>query len=118
MSLGCSKELSEDVAQNATVHKVGNFGVCVQSADNLEGLAGISVHSDHLSDTHYFTKVESERLLACEAEALGIFTSQKLERKDSHAEQVASMNSLIGLSNHSFYTLHVGTLCGPITRGA
>lgn len=46
------------------------------------------------------------------------FTSLELEGQDAHADEVASVDTLVALSDDSVDALEVGALGGPIARGA
>ena len=84
----CSDELSEDVAENASVHEVGNLWVSVQTALHLEGDSVGGRHCDALADGHLFAKVKGECFLTAEAKRLSVGSINVLERQDTHAEQV------------------------------
>jgi len=62
--------------------------------------------------------VDIELLFASKAECISRLTVLKLERKNSHANEVGSVDSLVGLGDDSTDTLEVGTLGGPVSRGA
>ena len=113
-----SHELSEHVAQNATIHEVGHFWVRVQAALHLEGGAVRGTHSDGLADGHLLAQIEREGLLAGQTERLGRGSILVLQGQDAHAEQVRPVDSLVAFGDDGAHSLQVGALGGPVTRGA
>ena len=59
--------------------------------------------------------VDIELLLTGEAESVSGLTVLELEWKHSHADEVGSVDSLVGLGDDSTDTLEVGTLGSPVS---
>ena len=116
--VSCSEKLSEDVSKDTSVHEVGHFWLGVKSAQDSERYFGISGDLDLLADSNSITNGKVEGLLTCESERVSVLSILELKGKDSHAEQVRSVDSLIALGNDSLDSLEIWTLCGPITRGS
>jgi len=105
--------------EDTAVLEVGDLGVGVESADDVEALAGVGGHSDLLADLEVSAvQVEGELLGAVEAVGVSALTSLELSREHSHTNKVASVNTLVALGNDSLDTLEVGSLGSPIARRA
>ena len=104
--------------KDTSVLEEGNFGVSVKSARCGEGFSSAGGHSYILADSKVATlHVNAERLCTIKAVGIGAFTFLELQRQDTHADQVASVDALIGLGDHSVDSLEIRALCSPITGG-
>jgi hypothetical protein len=109
-------ELAENVVEDTTVLEVGDFGISIESASNCEGLAIVSLDSDVLVNLKVATlHVDVELLGAVKTESVSVLAILELEGEDSHTNEVGSVDSLVGLSDHSADTLEEGTLGSPIS---
>ena len=63
------------------------------------------LHSDFLSDADILRKLNVEGFGSVETERLGRLTRQVLHRNDAHANQVAAVNALVALRDHSAHAL-------------
>ena len=114
-----SHELAEDVLKDTTVSEVGNLGVGIQSASSGERLAALGSDHNILSDLEVSSvHRDVEFLVSGKAKRVSILSLLELERQDSHANKVRSVNTLIGLSADHLNSLKVGTLSSPITGGS
>jgi hypothetical protein len=96
--------------------EVGDFGVGIKSASDCEGLAALSLDVDVLVNLEVTTlHVDVELLSAVKTESVSVLTILELEGEDSHTNEVGSVDSLVGLSDHSADTLEEGTLGSPIS---
>lgn len=112
-------EPSEDVVEDTTVLEVVDLWVSVESAGDGEGLAGIGGDCDVLTDLKSTAlKVDVEGLSAIKAERVSALASFELHWKDSHTNQVGSVDSFIALSDDSLDSLEERSLGSPISGGA
>ena len=113
-----SHELAEHVLKDTSVLEEGNLRVSIESARCSEGFASVGSHSDILADGKVATlHVNAERLRAVESVSIGALSILELQRQDSHADQVASVDALVRLGDHSVDSLEVRALGSPITGG-
>jgi hypothetical protein len=114
-----SHELAEHVLKDAAVLIEGYFRVSVKSAGSRERFARAGCHGNVLVDTKVATlHVNVESLRTIESMSISALTSLELERQNAHANEVASVDTLIGLSDHSVNSLEVGALGSPIAGRA
>lgn len=103
--------------QNATVLVVGDLWVGIKSTGHRDLLTTLGGYHNILANLKLTAlSINREFLFASEAVRVCVLALFELKREDSHADQVASVDSLVALSNHSLDTLEVRTLCGPVTR--
>lgn len=109
-------KLSEDVVKDTTVLVIGEFWLSIDSDLSSELLAGISGDLNLLGDLEVATLgADVEGLFTGEAEGFSVLAGQELERKDTHADKVRSVDALIALSNDSLDALEVRTLGSPVS---
>ena len=119
MSPPFSHELAEDVLKDAAILEESDLWVSVETASSCERLASAGSDSHVLVDRQVAAlEVNGESLRAVKTVSIGALTILELERQDAHADQVASVDTLVALSDHSVDTLKVGALGSPITGGA
>jgi hypothetical protein len=59
--------------------------------------------------------VDVEGFFTGQTECVSALAILELKRKNTHSNEIRSMNALIGLGNHSFNTLEIGTLGSPVS---
>lgn len=102
--------------QDTSVLEVLDLRVGIESNVDSESFAGVSSDFEGLTYGQLSSvELDGELLEAGEAEGVGILASLELEGEDSHTNQVASVDTLVGHSYHSLDALEVGTLGGPIS---
>jgi len=98
---------------------VSNLWVGVEATCDSELLAAVGCHDDILVDLELATLgVDVELFLAGKSMGVSTLSSLELKRQDSHADEVASVDSLVALGNHSFDTLKVWAFSGPVAGRA
>lgn len=82
--------------QDTAVLVVGNFGIGVQTASHDESLATVGLNRNVLTNVQFATlSVNGELLFASKTEGVSVIAFLELERKNTHADQVATMDTLI-----------------------
>lgn len=61
-------------------------------------------------------EVNRELFEASEPNAVGVLPFLELQWEDTHADQIGSVDPLVGFSNHDFHTLEVWSFGGPVSR--
>lgn len=94
-----------------------DFNFRIKPALNSELLPSISSNIKILSDLDIsLLQSNRELLITLEPKTLSILLGKELKRQDSHANQIASMNSLVALSNNCLDSLKVRALRSPVSR--
>src|ERR1700676_4757420 len=101
-SIAMLQHLAEDVLQDAAVLVIGDLEGSVDPGDGTEHLrVAVRIAGNHF---HLFARFEFlrqaldvEDLKPDQAERFRIFTGQKFERQDPHADEVATVNALEAL---------------------
>ena len=102
--------------KNAAVLEVSEFGLGVDAHLNLELLAAVGGHVEGLAHLEVApVGRDVEGLLTREAEGLCVLAWQELEGQHTHTHEVASVDTLIALSDNCLNTLKVGSLSSPIS---
>lgn len=82
--------------------------LCVKAKSTSEGFPVVGCDGNVLPGTDLADvgrEVNGVPLVSSKAKWVGILTSLEAERNDSHTHQVASVDTLKALSDHSFNTL-------------
>jgi hypothetical protein len=79
--------------------------LCVQAKSASEGSPVVGCDRDVLARTDDVREVDGVALASCEAERVSILTGFEAERDDPHPHQVAPVDPLEALGNHSLDAL-------------
>ena len=109
------EKLSKDVGEDTSVLVIGDLGLGIES--NLGGELGTCAggHSGLLVEVQLIRGRNCEGLSALKPKRVSTLSGRELEGQDSHADQVASVDALIALSNDSMHTKEEGTLSSPVS---
>lgn len=119
MQIRCSHELAEDVLEDTAVLEESDFGVSVKSARGREALAAAGGHSNVLADVKVTAlHVNGEGFGTVKSVSVSALAILELEGQDSHTDEVASVDTLVGFGDDSVHTLKERTLGGPIAGGS
>ena len=103
--------------KNSTVLVVRNLWISVKSTSGGKGLSSAGADLNVLVNLQISTiDVNREGLSSVKSMSISTFPILELERKDSHTNQVASVDSLIALSNNCGDPLELWSFSSPITR--
>lgn len=109
-------DLAQDVVEDTSVLEVSDFWVSVESADHIESLARASLHLDILADLKVATlHVDVEGLFTGQTVSVSVLAILELKGKNTHTNEIGSVNALVRLSNDSLDSLEIGTLGGPVS---
>ena len=102
--------------QDTSILEVSEFGLGIDSDLHLELLASAGGHIESLADLELAPVGGNvEGLFASEAERLSVLTWEELEWEDTHADEVRSVDALVGLGDNSLDALEVRTLGCPVS---
>src|SRR5439155_19864158 len=116
-------QLPQHVLQDAPVLVILNLKRRIDSRHGLEcflfSFVVAYVNPNHHSGSYAgCDSLDIKNLKPRQAEVFGVLFWPELQRKYSHADEVAPMNALETLGQYRLDAEKAGAFCGPIPRGA